>query len=501
MKQKAIVSASGRCLLAAALVLGIYHSLYGLVDRHYAIPLPFHYGEFALIAVYAVVVCAAAAVLLSDREARTNALATARGRQLWCLVPAALFFVVTFLSAALVERQRPGSFLYSIGCLTDTGIHVFVLFPLGLWFGVRSDRRLLNRLFALLTGIYLVLVLYGLFGIHFDRNALIGNVPVEIKYGRLWLGAVNPNDTGMFCVLMMAVGLYRILTGGRKTKLLHAFAMAAFYICLILTDSRGGLLAIAVGFGAFAGMYWWHRSEGERRFLRVLSALVACGMVAAVIFLGRYAVKMLPPLTALVMLLAAAALLRWCQKFVTSRLLVCIGAAAALAALVPGIFYGSAILQKLSYDPTRSGGSGRLELWWIVVELLRDNRAYFWHGCGPLYISEHIAPLYGTAYTTHNQLLEIALGYGLPAMLVFLTWLGSVAWQSWRITKRPWAAADLGEKFLPFILLILLANNMFENCLLFYRFVTGSVFFLVAGYVCSGVFSPDLSQRFEQNKK
>lgn len=487
MKRISIAPICWRCLLAVAIVLGTYHSLYGLVDRHYAIPVRFHYGEFVLIALYIVVVATGIACSLLDRDFRPKFLAEVRGSKLWCLALAALFFVVIFLSAVLLERERQGSFLYSIGCLADMGVHVFVLFPLGLWFGSKADRRLLNNLFDLLLLIYLAIVLYSLYGIHFGREVVIGGAPVQLGYGyRLCIGILNPNDTGMFCVLMMSIGLYRILTGSRIAKGLHSFATVVFYVCLVLTDSRSGLLAISFGFGTYTGVCWWHKHMCKSLFWRLLSATMAGGVVALVLFLGRFVVMVVRPFTAVTMILVAIALLCQCKKIMTRRFLLCAGGVAVVAAVMIGIYYGSALLHVLASVPTRIDSSGRLRLWLIVIDLLRENSAYLLRGCGPLFISEKIGPIYGIAFTTHNQFLEIALGYGLPSLVFFLAWLVNVARHSWHIVKAPCTSADLGQKFLPFILLILLTNNMFENCLLFYRFVMGSVFFLVAGYVCSG---------------
>lgn len=437
----------GKALRFAACTLGAYHCLYALLARQLLLPRWALYVDYLLVLVLAAVVIVCGAAAIFQKAVRGPAGEAISRYNNWCSFLLILLFLLFCVSALLAERTAPGSLRENRGCLFDAAISFFVLFPLGFWYGSRGDYRFLTGLIDLLTAIYTGILLYGLWGVYTPGDVYITGMPVFMHRGQLYLGC-NPNTTGMLCALFMMTGLYRILSGGKGAGILYGAAEIVLYTGLSLSNSRGGAIALSLGLGGAAGVLVWFRCEGRGTRQKWLRAAVATVLAVLAVWYGRWlACATVPPGEA-------------GEGF----------AAAARGLLTKG---GS------------EKGSGRLLLWeTILSEVLTDHGSYLLQGCSPYSISTVLSD-YGYAMYTHNQILEVVMGYGLPAALVFVAWLCLAALRSWRMGTAPLGSVSAGRRVLPLILLLLVTNNMFEASLLFYRYITGSLFFLVAGYVCA----------------
>jgi len=150
MKRITCSSVCHWCLPAVACTLSVYHCLYTLLERQYVIPSVFQYAEYAIVALFAVAVFASIFDVLRKKDMRRMVHAAPHHYK-WHFVLIVVFFCFLCLSSLLLEQERAGAFRYNLGCLYDAGLSLFVLFPLGLWFGSRSDFRLLNAIIGLIT--------------------------------------------------------------------------------------------------------------------------------------------------------------------------------------------------------------------------------------------------------------------------------------------------------------------------------------------------------------
>ena len=97
---------------------------------------------------------------------------------------------------------------------------------------------------------------------------------------RLWLE--NPNVTAVLFAQLALCGLAMLLATGRGVKALGFLVSAAGIVCLLLTKSRGGLLAFAAGAAVLGGLRL--RSLLNVKFLAVAGVLIivaVAGVLAA----------------------------------------------------------------------------------------------------------------------------------------------------------------------------------------------------------------------------
>jgi len=437
---------SGHLVAAVAGVLCIYHTLYALVCQQTVLPNDVLLPDRILTSLLAAVCL----IYIGDHFFRHTNMRD--GFRSCCESPVnryslvlAILFLLFCISTAFSEKATPGSFRSNLGCLYDTAVSFFVIFPLGYWFAFRKDDRFLCGLIDLLTLIYTTFLALGLLILYTDLT--IPFMPdVYIWDRRLYLDA-HPNYTGMMCCTLMMAGIYRILRGQQWVKPLYLAAEAVLSVGLLLTDSRASMVAVVVAFGTLIALCVWkwfgkNKSTGKMIWI--------CG----------------------------------------ATLIVSMGVLWFLRKLGPAIGGSDFQIRKLFGD-SLGAGNGRVALWWtIAADILPHNKDIFLYGCSPYGIWPALTDLAGTvekfgyAINTHNQILEVAMAYGVPAMGVFLVWLGMLARCSWAMGTAPFREVPFAERIIPLLLLLLVANNMFETSLLFYRYATGSLFFLAAGHVC-----------------
>lgn len=438
---------SGHLVVIAGGILCFYHTLYALLCKQAIMP----NAALRLDRILTALFVAACLIYFGDhffrhtdmREGLRSCCESAVNRY---SVTLGILFLLFFVSTILMGRANPGAFQTNRDHLYDSSISFFVIFPLGYWLGFRKDDRLLCAVIDMLTLLYTGFLALGLLSLY--ANIRFPFMPEEIYIwdGRLYLDA-HPNYTGMMCATLMMAGLYRILRGRKWVKLPYLAAEVILTVGLLLTDSRASMVAVVVAFGALIALCVWkwfgkNKSTGKMIWICAATLIVSMGVL-------------------------------W-----------------FLRKLGPVIGGSDFQIRKLFGD-SLGAGNGRVDLWWaIVTDILPHNKALFLHGCSPSNIWSVLSALAGTvekfgyAINTHNQILEVGMAYGVPAMGVFLVWLGMLARCCWAMGTAPFREVSFAERIIPLMLLLLVTNNMFETTLLFYRYATGSLFFLAAGHVC-----------------
>jgi len=217
-------------------------------------------------------------------------------------------------------------------------------------------------------------------------------VPLE----RLSGGVGEPNE--LASVLLPAIGLALFswpLVRGRLGRVALALGMVALIVGLLLTDSRGGLVAFAVMLVAALLLAGHLRAR--------IAAVVG---VSALLGIGYY---------------------------------VLFASEVSVARMVSLVYGG---------DSGRlSDGSGRLPLWRLAVELASERPlvgvgAGNFRNAAEQYIAVHPEFARPRLEVVHNTYLEIQTELGLVGLLLFLTLLGGAVAMLVRTMKRAVAIGD-----------------------------------------------------------
>lgn len=104
---------------------------------------------------------------------------------------------------------------------------------------------------------------------------------------RIFAGWVNPNALAGMLILLIPISLSLLLTeAGRRARWAAGLAATAMLFALVLTQSKGGYLALAIGLAAFVGLTaaW---GGAKRAAVAALPLLLAVGFAAALPMLKK----------------------------------------------------------------------------------------------------------------------------------------------------------------------------------------------------------------------
>ncbi len=136
-----------------------------------------------------------------------------------------------------------------------------------------------TALLASLTGLTLAagLALAGVGAIN------SGTVDLTQTGGRLSGSYGNANELGLAAALALPIALAYVTVPGRARRLALGAAIAILGVALVLTYSRGGILAAGVGVLALA---LWEARSSRRRLALILAGAAGAALVAAVLYSG-----------------------------------------------------------------------------------------------------------------------------------------------------------------------------------------------------------------------
>lgn len=176
------------------------------------------------------------------------------------------------------------------------------------------------------------------------------------RYGIPSLG--SPNTTAYVLALTLLLLHYRLKTSGRRMRWVGAAAYLFLLLSLAATQSRGGLLIYLIGLFVIT-------DSSGRKLLFV--AAIAFGLIFA------YS--------------------EWALDFGRFNLLL---------------------------DIRETGGSGRLEIWGILLDDLWANPLSLLVGAGPGGVDFYLAEVYSVR-STHSMVVEVLYSYGLIGLLGTMT--------------------------------------------------------------------------------
>ncbi len=445
------------CFLSgSAAAFGFYHSCYGLLSCHGLARRWMLYLDYGLCLLWmaALGMSLLSRFWLAQKGEKRKAVLAPAGIDIgfWLLV---LLMGLIFCSALLTEKVIPGSFRLNRGCIYDAAVSFFVLYPLGRYWGRQKTDTIFRGYLLVITLLFSLCLLLGMV-VAFAEDGLTLSQYFYFREQRFSFNT-NPNVAALSCCLLLFTALYGFLRGGRAEKILYFLCGVVLYVALMLSDSRGCILSLALGLSILAAVFVWDRTAKRKKPVRFFMAIMAVIVVMLTILACREGTRHI--------------LSNWEREPVT---------------VAVENKNDEHVQAPSSGAPERSmvdkKGSGRIKAWKTAFKALKNEPGLWFRGCGPYNIPDVlVANGVINPKNTHNQLLELLLGYGVMPLIVFLAWL---LWLAWKCVNLGFNKAfDWALRVLPAGIFAMVMCNMFEARLLFYRYFIGSMFFLLAGLV------------------
>ena len=267
----------------------------------------------------------------------------------------------------------------------------------------------------------------------------------------------NRNHTGAWEMVFFLLCCFMVL-GCRHPawKAVYGVAAAIHYVALILSNSRASVYSAMAGWIVMAGIGAYLSLKKQKERNRILIAIAAAAAAGLVFYLLNGVVH---------------------QLFTTKG--------RGLAGTVTNTMTGTAA--KAKTDIT----SGRVKIWKASLNGIFSSVRSFFFGFTTNTVPDMIGQ-FGTnpnnVSYTHNEFLEIAAGYGVPALCIFLVWLFFIVRDAFRLFfVQKNKTCLLG---IPVIIFVLLLANMFEAHLIFLNHFSGYVFFFLCGILHGAANAP-----------
>lgn len=370
---------------------------------------------------------------------------SAEGILLTCLL------AYTVFCCYIHSRHYSNIFLTSDLKLFDLSVCIYILFMLPLYVGAKKAKLYIDILLhciMLVSTVYIVWALWNLFRL--DLKTLPNGLQIGMTEGYCFYPGVNTNIGAAIGVTMILISLYMIACHRWPIKVVYAIALIPHLVATLMTNSRGGFIAVLIAFTLFAFMTVWANTNR----LRVLPRIIWSGVAAAFAF-------------------AAVILLRYGVFYVFDS-----------------ITHLSELMGKAPSIREIEADSARLKIWRASVGILTSGGRQFFCGIPmaliPDTIEEYLVKIFGSGQSyahAHNVILQTGLIAGVPGMLLFLGFLGKIVVPCFKIGIGKKTAQFPGSYILPIAVLAMLAQNMFEPFLLYYVSVMACLFFLFCGYI------------------
>lgn len=416
-------------------------------------------GMLVLSGVTAVLVLAAVVLLLVRRQGRKLRFHPAQGLALCYLGWLALSAIFGSLADA---TNSSGQLAVLMGArryegLAAQGCYVGLFLLMSLY-----PPRLRTVMNAAALG---MLVYIGFVALQYAGYNPLGLFPegLSVRTTNEFQGLIGNIDmvSGYLCLLSPAL-LFSFAAGG--TGLLCLLAGSAGMLLMLLIQVQSGLIALAAAWIALAATALLRpelRGRGGVALgcaLAMLSLRLLIGLpwhdgTEEIVFPHALTVWKLVPL----LLGAAIALMaRRTRKAVPGRwvlALLALGAAAGAAAILLGSFpEGGALweLREVLYGRGQDAfGSERLGIWRMTLQMARKHLLFgtgpdtFWYAMEQFQF-ETSQSLVQRFDNPHNMLLAVLSGSGVPALLLYLALMITVAAACLRASRRdPWPLALL----------------------------------------------------------
>ena len=261
------------------------------------------------------------------------------------------------------------------------------------------------------------------------------------------------NTTGAWQMLFFLSCLCMIICSKRiLIKSVYSVAAVINFIALVLSNSRTSYVATMAGFMGIAFVCAYQTAKSVPTKKRIVISVIISFVSGAVFYMLRGTVyDLFQSVTHFSQLVGGG------NKDMTDS------------------------MARKVISSTTATLTGRTTIWKGALKGMVSSAQRFFFGVTPVSVNSLISLMTDGKYNmyTHNEILEVGVALGVPAMCAFIVWLVLILRRGYSQLKN-----GLNHRILPLVLILaLLLANMAEATLLFYQYITGLAFFFLCGWL------------------
>ena len=340
----------------------------------------------------------------------------------------------------------------------------------------------------------------------------------------------NINITAAAAVVMVGLCMYMILTQKRAVKILYILAAIVHLMVMILTNSRTSYLAFLCMVVAAGFLFTWDSLQKSNYFVRFAAGLIVAALCAGVVYAARGSlIKMFSHvyptyLEQQAQAAAEEAAAKQAAEEAAHEILKeelapkeeaaeQAAAGETAAAEEPAGEPAAAPAEEPAAEPapaeepaaepaptpiqTPYGDesarkmddlNGRVSVWMTAIKIIRSSKDHFLFGVSPVFVKTQLEKVSGFDRSiphAHNGILQVGVGIGAPAMLMFLLFELAIIVRCLIIVFRGWGTPFRYSWVIPVILMGILVIELVESMLFAMQRVNLPVFYVLAGWTVS----------------
>lgn len=332
----------------------------------------------------------------------------------------------------------------------------------------------------------------------------------------------NINITAAAAVVMMGLCMYMILTQKTVIRILYIPAAIVHLMVMILTNSRTSYLAFLCMVVAAGFLFTWDSMQKSNYLVRFAAGLIATALCAGAVYAARGSlIKMFSHvyptyLEQQAQAAAEEAAAKQAAEEAAHELLkeelapkadtaeqtaevepAAVEEAAAETAAEPAPAEEPAAEPAPTPIQTPYGDetarkmddlNGRVSVWMTAIKIIRSSKDHFLFGVSPVFVKTQLEKVSGFDRSiphAHNGILQVGVGIGAPAMLMFLLFELAIIVRCLIIVFKGWGTPFRYSWIIPVILMGILIIDLVESMLFAMQRVNLPVFYILAGWTVS----------------
>ena len=332
----------------------------------------------------------------------------------------------------------------------------------------------------------------------------------------------NINITAAAAVVMLGLCMYMILTQKTAVKVIYVLAAIVHLMVMILTNSRTSYLAFLCMVVAAGFLFTWDSLQKSNYFVRFAAGLIVAALCAGAVYAARGSlIKMFSHvyptyLEQQAQAAAEEAAAKQAAEEAAHEILkeelapkeeaaeqAAAGETAAETAAAEETAGEPAPAEEPAAEPaptpiqTPYGDetarkmddlNGRVSVWMTAIKIIRSSKDHFLFGVSPVFVKTQLEKVSGFDRSiphAHNGILQVGVGIGAPAMLMFLLFELAIIVRCLIIVFRGWGTPFRYSWVIPVILMGILVIELVESMLFAMQRVNLPVFYVLAGWTVS----------------
>ena len=325
-------------------------------------------------------------------------------------------------------------------------LSTFLYFPFMAIIGKEKAKKTLDCIFNLALATYTPVCAWVIWKYyHLELVTFPSGNVVQLYRGDSLAIGINSNITAAYAVILFGICIYMAMTTLSKIRIVYIAAAIVHLLVIFLSNSRTSFLATVGMMLCYAVMV--ARKYLKKRITVVLGVLLIVLAIIGLLFLLRYRV------------LGANADL-WKEKLDNP--------------------------DAMSVRKLFGGLSGRAGIWEAAGRILFSGPDKFFLGITPAAVPRALVDigLLSTKFPhCHNLFLNMGVSFGIPAMILYIWFAGSIVWKGIRLMTYKGSELPAYIWTIPVIVFGILLIEMLEVLTYGNRFFNEPVFFILAGWI------------------